>query len=81
MNSDVDAGVAVLAERSADALALGTLIARYPAFRFRRDAGLRGLRWIAERRNGADAGLHTIITADLAELHEALSQDKARHAR
>lgn len=58
-----------------------SLLARtYPAFQFRHErAGARGLRWIAERRNGLDLGLHTIITARLHELREALRQDQARH--
>ncbi len=64
------------------AMALGSLHARYPAFRFRvAEVGWLGCRWIAERIKGLDPGLHTMITADLAELRDALDQDEARHAR
>jgi len=63
------------------AMALGSLHARYPAFRFSyAQVGWLGRRWIAERINGLDYGLHTMITADLAELRDALDQDEARHA-
>lgn len=53
-----------------------SLLARtYPALRFRCErAGAHGLRWIAERRNGLDPGLHTTITARLHELREALRE-------
>ena len=72
-----------LADLSYDdiALVLGPLHARYPAFRFRcAQVGWLGPRWVGERINGLDPGLHTMITADLAELREALAQDEARHA-
>jgi hypothetical protein len=60
---------------------LGVLIARYPQFRFcRARVGRRGLRWVAERIDGAQPGLHTMITADLRELRAALAQDRTRHA-
>lgn len=60
---------------------LGGLIAGYPAFRFRyASVGRHGDRWIAERVNGLDLGLHTVITADLSELREALAHDGRRHA-
>ncbi len=77
------AGPAGLADLSYDdiAMVLGSLHSSYPAFRFRcAQVGWPGRRWIAERINGLDPGLHTMITADLAELHEALDQDEARHA-
>ena len=56
---------------------LRRLAAGYPAFRFRTQQGWdRGrLRWVAERIQGTDAGLHTVITTDLAELHAALEGD------
>jgi|HubBroStandDraft_4_1064222.scaffolds.fasta_scaffold659021_1 hypothetical protein len=54
----------------------------YPAFRFRREKlGHRGMRWIAQRRNGFEPGLHTVIAADLPELCAALSEDQARRVR
>jgi hypothetical protein len=60
---------------------LGALIANYPAFRLTYGrVGRRCCRWIAERVNGPDIGLHTMITADYAELRDALDRD-ARHAR
>lgn len=61
---------------------LRLLTLTYPAFRFRRERAPRGgLRWAAERINGLDPGLHTLITADLHELRQALIQDRTRHAR
>ncbi len=60
---------------------LGVLIASYPAFRFSYGrAGRHGCRWVAERVNGLDLGLHTMITADFTELRDALAKD-ARYAR
>ncbi len=65
-----------------DALAvhreLERLAGTYPAFRFRTQQGWdrRLLRWVAERRNGLTPGLHTVITASLAELHSALDGDQ-----
>lgn len=61
--------------------ALVWLHTHYPAFRFLRGpVGWLGQRWIAERIDGLDSGLHTLITADLDELCVALDADKARHA-
>ncbi len=62
---------------------LDRLTAAYPAFRFRcQMIGRHGARWIAERKNGLHPGLHTVITADLAELRTALaSQEDPDHAR
>jgi hypothetical protein len=54
----------------------------YPAFRFRRERlGHRGMRWIAQRRNGLEPGLHTVIAANLPELCAALHEDQARQGR
>jgi hypothetical protein len=54
----------------------------YPAFRFRRERlGHRGMRWIAQRRDGLEPGLHTVISANLQELCAALHEDQARRAR
>ncbi len=59
------------------AAALALLIARYPAFRFyHAPVGQRSARWIAERINSGDPGLHTVITPDLGELLAALAQDR-----
>ena len=64
------------------AMALGSLHARYPAFRFGyAQVGRLGHRWIAERANGLDPGLHTMISADLGELLAALCADRTSHAR
>ncbi len=62
---------------------LDRLTAAYPAFRFRcQTIGRHGARWVAERRNGLHPGLHSVITADLAELHAALaSENGSYHAR
>jgi len=62
---------------------LDRLTAAYPAFRFRCETvGRHGTRWIAERKIGLHPGLHTVITADLAELRAALAgQERADHAR
>lgn len=61
---------------------LGALIACYPQFRFcRTRIGHRGIRWVAERANGLEPGLHTMITADLGELRAALDADRSSHAR
>lgn len=67
----------------AAALKLQKLTRAYPSFKFRHErAGRRGHRWTAERRNGADPGLHTAITRSLAELLRTLHQDShARDAR
>ena len=53
---------------------LRRLAADFPAFRFRIQGGWdrRRMRWVAERVRGLDAGLHTVITTDLAELRAAL---------
>jgi len=61
---------------------LDRLTAAYPAFRFRcQMIGRHGTRWIAERKVGLHPGLHTVITADLAELRAALaSQERTGHA-
>lgn len=62
--------------------ALGVLVARYPAFTFAyARIGRRDCRWIAERKDGLSAGLHTMITADLDELSAALNADRSCHDR
>src|SRR6185437_13153287 len=66
-------------ESEVTATTLDLLATGYPAFRFRRErVGLRGQRWITERKNGLDPGLHTLITASLGGLLRALHRD--RHA-
>ncbi len=77
---DLSANLTALTEPDAIAAALGVLIAKYPAFRFSHaPVGWRGARWIAERVRVRDPGLHTIITADLGELMDALALDRRRH--
>ena len=52
---------------------LDRLAAAYPAFWFARQPGGRhGICWVAQRKAGLHPGLHTVITADLAELRAAL---------
>jgi len=59
------------------AAALGILIAKYPEFRLQHaPVGPQRNRWIAERINGHEPGLHTLITADLAEFLAALAHDR-----
>jgi len=62
---------------------LDRLAAAYPAFRFGCEiVGRHGPCWVAERKNGLHPGLHTVITADLGELHAALaSEEGTGHAR
>jgi len=62
---------------------LDRLATAYPAFRFSLDFfGRRGTLWVARRINGLNSGVHTVITADLAELHAVLaSQEGTGHAR
>jgi hypothetical protein len=61
---------------------IGPLAQQYPAFRFwREQIPGHGLRWIVTRVNGLEPGLHTVITAELAELQAALRADEERHAR
>ena len=57
--------------------ALRDLAAGHPEFRFFRapTCWSRGQRWVAERVRGLDPGVHTVITAHLSELREALRQD------
>jgi hypothetical protein len=59
---------------------LRALAGGYPEFRFFREprGWHRQLRWVAERVTGGNPGLHTVITADLTELHAALAHDRAR---
>jgi hypothetical protein len=58
---------------------LGWLHRQYPAFRFLcGPVGWHSQRWTAERIDGLDPGLHTLITADLRELCSALDADRAR---
>ena len=57
---------------------LGRLAAAYPAFRFSREhVGRHGQCWVAERRDRMAHGVHTVITADIAELRAALSGQTA----
>ena len=60
---------------------LRRLAADYPAFRFRTQTGYdrKRMRWVAERVQGLDAGLHTVITTDLAELRAVLGRRASRH--
>lgn len=44
-------------------------------FRTQRGWDHQRLRWVAERIDGMDAGLHTVITTDLDELRAALASD------
>ncbi len=62
---------------------LNRLASAYPAFWFSREAiGRRGARWVARRKDGLRPGLHTVITADLAELRAALANpDDTAHGR
>jgi hypothetical protein len=66
---------------------LDRLASDYPAFRFSREnVGLHGSCWVAERLDRLSYGVRTVITADLGELHTALShdaagQEEAGHAR
>jgi hypothetical protein len=62
---------------------LDRLAAAYPAYCFSRETiGRHGTCWVARRKDGLSPGLHTVITADLDELHAALAdQDDAGHAR
>ncbi len=74
---DLSPNLAALTEPDSIAAVLGILIAKYPAFRFfHAPIGRCSARWIAERINGADPGLHTVITEDLGELMSALAQDR-----
>jgi len=59
---------------------LNRLAAAHPAFRFGTQRGWdrTRLRWVAERINGLNPGLHIVITADLTELHAALAADAAQ---
>lgn len=52
----------------------------FPAFWFNQYICGRRLGWVAVRKNGADLGLHTMITDDLTELCAALLQDAAETA-
>jgi hypothetical protein len=55
---------------------LEALRVAYPTFDFSAPIlGLRGRRFVVERRNGLADGLHTLITADLIELEAALILD------
>ncbi len=59
---------------AADADSLASLSSSYPAFWFSRETvGRHGVRWVARRKDGLSPGLHTVITADLSELHTALA--------
>jgi len=62
---------------------LDRLASAYPAFWFGREAiGRHGTCWVARRRDGLRPGLHTVITADLAELRAALANpDDTSHGR
>lgn len=61
---------------TADQVNLILLQIAYPQFWFWRFArGGRRLRWAAVRKNGADPGLYTMVTADLDELAAALAAD------
>jgi hypothetical protein len=62
---------------------LDDLKAAFPAFRFsHRPVGRHGSCWVAERKNGLDPGVHTLITSDLSELRAALaSQEVTGHGR
>jgi len=62
---------------------LDRLAAAYPAFQFGyRPTGRHGSCWTAERKNGLDPGLHTLITSDLSELLATLAKSAgAGHAR
>ena len=54
----------------------------YPPFAFRRETlGRHGPRWVARRRQGASPGVHTVITASLAELRDALDRDARSQRR
>jgi hypothetical protein len=57
--------------------ALRDLAAGHPEFRFfrARCAGAGASGGLPSGSGGLDPGLHTVITADLGELREALSQD------
>ena len=61
---------------SATLRALGTAHKGF-AFFYEPAGWHRGLRWVAERRNGMEPGLHTAITACLDELEAALASDAA----
>jgi hypothetical protein len=72
--------MARLPTSGAIAATLGILTAKYPAFRLHHaPIGRHRNRWIAERINGHDPGLHTVITAGLTELLAALAHDRKRH--
>jgi hypothetical protein len=59
---------------------LDRLAAAYPAFRFSREnVGRHGACWVAERLNRLGYGVRTVITADIAELDAALSDQAADH--
>ena len=59
------------AQRPADEL--GALRIRYPRFAISQEITGNRIRYIAHRQT-AGHGLHTLITADLSELAEALGQ-------
>jgi len=62
---------------SADEINLGLLAIAYPQFRFSQHTRPRDPRprWELVRKNAARPGLYALITADLNEMHAALTGD------